>query len=90
MGRRKTTPSLLTYRIVSFVLTVSDSVAPQTEADAGSVVAAELVPAAAHRTVQLIIRAVGEPVTALTEGETGPVTAEELCPTAGSLAPGLV
>ena len=79
-----------TADLVSLVLTVGHSVAAQTEADAGSIVAAELVPTAAHRTVQLIIRAVGEPVTALTEGETGPVTAEELCPTAGSLAPGLI
>ena len=79
-----------TADLVSLVLTVGHSVAAQTEADAGAVVTAELVPAAAHRTVQLVIRAVAQPVTPLTEGETGPVTAEELCPTAGSLAPGLV
>ena len=79
-----------TADLVRLVLTVGHPVAPQTEADAGSVVTAELVPAAAQRTVQLVILTVTEAVTPLAEGETGAVTAEELSPTAGRLAAGLV
>ena len=79
-----------TADLVSFVLTVSDSVAPQTEVDTGPVITPELVPGTAGGTVQLIISAVSQPVTPLFEGETGPVTAEELRPTTVSLAAGLV
>ena len=81
---------LHTADLVSFVLTVGHPVAPHTEAHAGPVVTAELVPGAADRTVKLIIRAVSQSVTTLFEGEAGPVTAEELCAAAVSLAPGLV
>ena len=76
--------------LVRLVLTVGDSIAPQTETDAGAVVAPELIPAAVSWAVLLVIQTVLAAVTPLTEGDAAPVFTPELRAAAGRLTAGLV
>ena len=81
---------LHTPDLVRLVLTVGDSVAPEAETDAGAVIAPELVPGTAGRTVLLVVLTFPAAVTPLAEGDAGPVPAGELRAGAGGPAAQLV
>ena len=81
---------LQTTDLVRLVLTVGDPVAPEAEADAGAVIAPELVPATAGWTVLLVVLTVPAAVTPLAEGDAGAVSAGELRAGAGRPAAQLV